>query len=70
MATSLEHQEKLRAEFVKTLKDKLKEPIYRASVHLKGELKNKFINDIANNQLTINKHLNVIVRYYYDNNKK
>ena len=69
MSTILEHKEKLRAEFVKSLKDKLSEPVYRASVHLKGELKKKFIHDMANNLLTINKHLNAIVKYYYDHNK-
>ena len=67
---TIEQQEIIRQAFITKLQKKKSEPFFQCSVFLSGAAKNKFIDDIINNQLKMNKQLNVIVKYYYDNNQK
>lgn len=63
--TTEEQKDDLRKSFLKKL-DQAEESVFmRVQLHLKGEIKRKFIEDLRKGDFSINKHGNLIFKSYY-----
>lgn len=64
---TVEEQEEIRKLFLQKLSDSENSVFLRVQLHIKGDVKKKFIEDLRKGDLSINKHANTIFKFYYDN---